>query len=71
MALDRSGRSITAGDVIKAITEMDFGPADHLVPILEQELAGELGSLDCRGCEYVDSDGVRRSRCCWLSSSCA
>lgn len=39
-ALERSGRSITAGDVIKAITELDFGPADNLVPILEQELAG-------------------------------
>lgn len=41
-ALSRAGKQITAGDVIKAITEMDFGPADALVPILEQELAGEF-----------------------------
>lgn len=39
-ALERSGKSITAGDVLKAVTELDFGPADALVPILEQELAG-------------------------------
>ncbi|KAE8542826.1 hypothetical protein D1P53_000889 [Cryptococcus gattii VGV] len=38
-ALARSGRTVTAADVIKAITEMDFGPADALVPIMEQELA--------------------------------
>jgi hypothetical protein len=29
---------------------MDFGPADNLVPLLEQELAGEL--------EYTSSDGL-------------
>jgi len=40
-ALARSGKSITAGDVLKAITDLDFGPADELVPLLEQELAGE------------------------------
>lgn len=39
-AIARSGRTVTAADVIKAITEMDFGPADALVPIMEQELAG-------------------------------
>jgi DNA polymerase epsilon subunit 3 len=39
-ALARSGKSITASDVMKAITEMDFGPADNLVPLLEVELAG-------------------------------
>ncbi|KAK8866137.1 hypothetical protein IAR55_001288 [Kwoniella newhampshirensis] len=38
-AIDRSGKTITASDVIKAITELDFGPADALVPLLEQELA--------------------------------
>jgi DNA polymerase epsilon subunit 3 len=38
--LSRSGKSITASDIIKAIIEMDFGPADNLVPLLEQELAG-------------------------------
>ncbi|EIW72403.1 hypothetical protein TREMEDRAFT_24290 [Tremella mesenterica DSM 1558] len=38
-ALARSGKSITASDVIKAISEMDFGPADDLIPILEHELA--------------------------------
>ncbi|WWC86459.1 uncharacterized protein L201_001336 [Kwoniella dendrophila CBS 6074] len=38
VALDRSGRTITAADVIKAITELDFGPSDALVPLLEQEL---------------------------------
>lgn len=38
-ALARSGKSITASDVIKAITEMDFGPADNLIPLLEIELA--------------------------------
>ncbi|KAK1925461.1 histone-fold-containing protein [Papiliotrema laurentii] len=38
-ALARSGKSITASDVMKAITEMDFGPADNLVPLLEVELA--------------------------------
>ncbi|OWZ28804.1 hypothetical protein C356_06298 [Cryptococcus neoformans c45] len=38
-AIARSGRTVTAADVIKAITEMDFGPADALVPIMEQELA--------------------------------
>jgi DNA polymerase epsilon subunit 3 len=41
-ALSRSGKSITASDIIKAIMEMDFGPADNLVPLLEQELAGGL-----------------------------
>ncbi|ORY29339.1 hypothetical protein BCR39DRAFT_174537 [Naematelia encephala] len=41
-ALARSGKSITASDVLKAITELDFGPADVLIPQLEQELAGEL-----------------------------
>lgn len=40
-ALARSGKSITASDVLKAITEMDFGPADELLPLLEMELAGE------------------------------
>ena len=39
-ALARSGKSITASDVLKAITEMDFGPADELLPLLEMELAG-------------------------------
>ncbi|WVQ97646.1 hypothetical protein IAU59_004760 [Kwoniella sp. CBS 9459] len=38
-AVDRSGRTITAADVLKAITELDFGPADALIPLLEQELA--------------------------------
>ncbi|GFZ45492.1 hypothetical protein JCM24511_03218 [Saitozyma sp. JCM 24511] len=38
-ALARSGKSITASDVIKAITELDFGPSDNLVPLLEHELA--------------------------------
>ncbi|OXB34137.1 hypothetical protein LQV05_002026 [Cryptococcus neoformans] len=38
-AIARSGRTVTAADVIKAITELDFGPADALVPIMEQELA--------------------------------
>ncbi|OXC81510.1 hypothetical protein J005_06360 [Cryptococcus neoformans] len=38
-AIARSGRTVTAADVIKAIIEMDFGPADALVPIMEQELA--------------------------------
>ncbi|ODN92027.1 hypothetical protein L198_05699 [Cryptococcus wingfieldii CBS 7118] len=38
-ATSRSGKTVTAADVIKAITEMDFGPADALVPIMEQELA--------------------------------
>lgn len=27
--------------MIKAITDLDFGPADNLVPLLEHELAGE------------------------------
>ena len=40
-AIARSGKSITASDVIKAIMELDFGPADNLVPLLEHELAGE------------------------------
>ena len=40
-ALARSGKSITASDVLKAVTEMDFGPADELLPLLEAELAGE------------------------------
>ncbi|OCF37681.1 hypothetical protein I316_00808 [Kwoniella heveanensis BCC8398] len=38
-AVDRAGRTITASDVLKAITELDFGPADALIPLLEQELA--------------------------------
>ncbi|KAL1413008.1 hypothetical protein Q8F55_000757 [Vanrija albida] len=37
-ALSRSGKSITAADVLKAIIELDFGPADALVPLLENEL---------------------------------
>ncbi|OCF54299.1 hypothetical protein L486_08213 [Kwoniella mangroviensis CBS 10435] len=37
-AVSRSGKTITASDVIKAITELDFGPSDALVPLLEQEL---------------------------------
>jgi len=41
-ALARSGKSITASDVIKAISEMDFGPADNLIPLLEIELACTL-----------------------------
>ena len=44
-ALARTGKSITASDVIKAITELDFGPADSLVPLLEIELAGKLPAL--------------------------
>ncbi|WVR06067.1 hypothetical protein IAU60_003095 [Kwoniella sp. DSM 27419] len=37
-ALARSGKTITAGDVIKAVIDLDFGPADALFPVLEQEL---------------------------------
>ncbi|WVW82545.1 hypothetical protein I302_104556 [Kwoniella bestiolae CBS 10118] len=37
-ALARSGKTITASDVIKAIQDLDFGPSDALVPLLEQEL---------------------------------
>lgn len=39
----RSGRQITAADVLKAIAELDFGPADNLIPQLEIELAGKSG----------------------------
>ncbi|WRT64365.1 uncharacterized protein IL334_001297 [Kwoniella shivajii] len=38
LTVARSGKTITASDVIKAITDLDFGPADALVPLLEQEL---------------------------------
>ncbi|WVQ82469.1 hypothetical protein IAT38_004598 [Cryptococcus sp. DSM 104549] len=38
-AAARSGKTITASDVIKAITDLDFGPADTLVPLMEHELA--------------------------------
>ncbi len=30
---------------MKAVAEMDFGPADVLIPLLEKELAGETPSL--------------------------
>ena len=40
-ALGRSGKTVTAADVLKAIQDMDMGPADQLIPVLEQELAGE------------------------------
>lgn len=43
-AVARSGKMTTAADVLKAIQEMDMGPADNLLPILEQELAGEFSS---------------------------
>jgi DNA polymerase epsilon subunit 3 len=46
--LARSGKSITASDVIKAITELDFGPSDNLVPLLEHELAGKCCSTTFR-----------------------
>ncbi|BEJ01907.1 hypothetical protein CcaverHIS631_0605890 [Cutaneotrichosporon cavernicola] len=38
-AVSRSGKQITAGDVLKAIADLDFGPSDALLPLLEQELA--------------------------------
>ncbi|GMK57532.1 hypothetical protein CspeluHIS016_0403660 [Cutaneotrichosporon spelunceum] len=38
-AVSRSGKQITAGDVLKAIADLDFGPSDALIPLLEQELA--------------------------------
>ncbi|TXT10193.1 uncharacterized protein COLE_04127 [Cutaneotrichosporon oleaginosum] len=38
-AIARSGKQITAGDVLKAVADMDFGPSDALLPLLEQELA--------------------------------
>ncbi|KAL7419339.1 hypothetical protein Q5752_006177 [Cryptotrichosporon argae] len=44
-ALGRSGKSITASDVLKAIQEMDFGPADALIPLLEQELAAYRANM--------------------------
>jgi DNA polymerase epsilon subunit 3 len=43
-AIARSGKTVTAADVMKAISDLDFGPADNLLPVLEQELAGELYS---------------------------
>jgi len=48
-AAARSGKSVTASDVIKAIIELDFGPAQNLVPLLETELAGaSRSSFDLR-----------------------
>lgn len=41
-ATSRSGKTVTAADVLKAVQELDLGPADHLIPILERELAGTL-----------------------------
>lgn len=34
--------------MIKAITELDFGPSDNLVPLLEHELAGKCCSTTFR-----------------------
>lgn len=53
-ATARSGKSITAADVLKAINEMDFGPADALIPLLEQELAGECINQRQVGEDCVD-----------------
>lgn len=39
-AINRSGKTVTPADVLKAISELDFGPADQLIPLLERELAG-------------------------------
>lgn len=47
-AYSRSGKIVTAHDVLKAIVDMDMGPADQLVPILEKELAGVFCHLASR-----------------------
>lgn len=39
-AHNRSGKTVTPADVLKAISELDFGPADQLIPLLERELSG-------------------------------
>jgi DNA polymerase epsilon subunit 3 len=61
-ALDRSGRSITAGDVIKAVAEMDFGPADVLVPILEQELAAYRAQVAAAKAAKAKGGAARRAK---------
>ncbi|KAK4687156.1 DNA polymerase epsilon subunit 3, partial [Tremellales sp. Uapishka_1] len=38
VATARSAKKITARDVMNAIIELDFGPADALIPLMEQEL---------------------------------
>lgn len=59
-ALARSGKSITAGDVIKAVAEMDFGPADVLIPLLEKELAGETTLINPTICHaHADQSAYR------------
>ncbi|KAI9638226.1 uncharacterized protein MKK02DRAFT_42616 [Dioszegia hungarica] len=44
-AINRSGKTVTPADVLKAISELDFGPADNLIPLLERELAGAYTEL--------------------------
>jgi DNA polymerase epsilon subunit 3 len=44
-AVNRSGKTITPADVLKAVSELDFGPADVLIPLLERELAGGFGLI--------------------------
>lgn len=44
-AVNRSGKTITPADVLKAVSELDFGPADVLIPLLERELSGR--QLQC------------------------
>lgn len=61
-ATARSGKQITAGDVIKAITDLDFGPADALVPLLEQELAAFRANVAASKAAKVKPPGPGRGR---------
>jgi len=61
-AIARSGKSITASDVIKAIIDLDFGPADNLVPILEHELAVYRNNLQAAKASKAKPPGPGRGR---------
>ncbi|CAD6575340.1 MAG: hypothetical protein TREMPRED_001357 [Tremellales sp. Tagirdzhanova-0007] len=54
--------SITASDVIKAIVELDFGPADNLLPLLEIELAAYRNNVLAAKASKVKPSGPGRGR---------
>ncbi|WWC58807.1 uncharacterized protein I303_101351 [Kwoniella dejecticola CBS 10117] len=61
-AIARSGKTITASDVIKAITELDFGPSDALVPLLEQELQAYRNQIQAAKLAKKAAAGVSKSK---------
>jgi DNA polymerase epsilon subunit 3 len=61
-ALSRSGKGVTPADVLKAIAELDFGPADALIPLLERELSGRFTARVSLTTAYRTLNQSKKSR---------